>query len=645
MAAPYAIGNQAHSPWLSIGLVVFAAVIYFSMVSNVYIAFLLVLLLCIFQSFTASLNLSSISDSADLSLLGSYFSFLWTFVIGISSIFIRRRYLHVADSIEIKVNEEIELSVERLTSLKQVNQKDSRNVRLHGTILNTLIHMKNLLQQGSSISNLIPNLQAEVALLEASKGASGIPEANLDLNSLVSQRTLQRINVHISDKRTQNESPQVAESILEIIREYVLNAEKHTLATQMSIVITSTNSGTRIVITDDGLTSLEKKLFKNEIDAPLNSKTLQNLIATYDGAINISASGRDKSRKTIIEIPEVILQKELTESITKARTIGLNDFVLNFVRASLIVIILSIPAYLYIGIPVAGLFLTILIALSLAYNLQVRVHWVALLLASISALTLLPILSQNVTTCSDISTLPWIWNHVLTVGFFIAVTVSHHILRWMPIAVLTIETIVLPYLYPSDCSSIYLGSLPAIPLIIVMAISVLQVRKREFKYDSLNSLTVERLLQVSNDVDIYRENALDALIEDAKAFSFRLGEISESSLEALTLEIQKIQTYLVCSEYFESKLVRNIYEIFSISLKNGIPGKVSILGSNLAMHESKLDFEAVIHFIEKEKAQRPLSLTLINQDSLELHFDGYSPDEVADTHSSKIAGLSIFKNL
>jgi hypothetical protein len=625
LISPIALGDLPRNSWMSIGLAIFAAVIYFSMLESLALSISVVVILTFFQSYVASKNLVSITDNLDISYLDSYFSTLWTLIMGIASIFIRRRYLVVAGLIQETVNEEIEKSISQLRKLKQVNEKDSRNLRLHGTVLNTLIYIKNLLGQGSSIGNAEEILIEEIKTLNSESHKLDSRNFLQKLEAMISQRALNRISVSITSFTEELDSPQLEESCIEIIRELILNSEKHTLATSAVISITR-QGGNEIQISyiDNSVSHLPMRERYAAVEKSRESQTMQNLMDSYGARMTISLAKGRKFRKLEVYVPKINLELELKSTLAKSRVAGLNDFSLNYVRAGALVALLSLPGYFFAGLNRQTLTLTATMVICLYLVLKFPHSKLPTGLLFISALSIIPSVSYNISECSQLNPVPWIFNHILTVGFFAAIQFKNFFLKWLPILIFSIECIFFPIFYPVACQKIFLGSIPAIPLIIVLARSVLAIRKREVSFDDSESIEIARLARVLTSTDDYRENAYNKLLQDLSRFSgllqMRTGDIV--SVEQISLMIQRIQTFLVCSEHFDSELIRKTYELFTEKQLENIPGRVVLHGENFSHVESIHSIDGVMEALRAIKANRSVSLTVVNVDSPEFHFEG-----------------------
>ena len=641
LASPIILGSQPDKPWMSIGLAAFAAVIYYSTIEWAPLALSVVLLITAYQTFIGHQNLSSITDKLDISYFYSYFSILWIGIMGIASIFIRRRYLDVAGSIQETVDLEIDSSLSRLKALKQVNEKDSRNLRLHGTVLNTLIHIRNLIEQKLPTESAMRTLVAEVKSLASETVTLDKVDFLTKVENMISNRALNRIDVSLSPFDGDIDSPLVEESCLEIVRELILNCEKHTDATTAALAFGRKNQNEiRITLIENSISKFnatEKEIY---LQRTRESKTLQKLLTACGATINISLTKGKKFRKIEVKIPSIDLEFELKSTLAKSRITGLNDFSLNYVRASTLVGILSLPGYLLAGLKPLTFLLTAITVIGFYFVLQFPRSRPLLSLLLLSSLLIIPSLSYNITACSDLGAIPWLFNHILTVGFFASTYFKNQIMKWLPLLILSAECFYFPLAYPAQCRNILLGSLPGIPLIIALVLSVLSVRKREVKFDEGESIELARLARVLTSTDNYRESAYAFLLQDLLKFSKHLEDFSFEKLgiEDIYLQIQKIQTFLICAEHFDSDLIRETFELFREKQMKNIPGRLTLLGENFVLLDQGRSITKIVELIDSIKSDGPANLTIMNVSSLEFHFDGFVASESPDS----IDGIPVF---
>ena len=643
LITPLVLENLPERPWMSIGLAAFAAVIYYSTIESLPLAIAITLLITGYQTFVAQMNYKSITDNLDISYFHSYFSILWILIMGVASIFIRRRYMDVAGSIQETVDAEISSSLSRLKSLKQVNEKDSRNLRLHGTVLNTLIHIRNLIERNFPADTSIKTLIQEVESLESEGSTEDTRDFMAKMESMISNRTLQRIDVSIAPFTGKIDSPLVEESCLEIVREIVLNSEKHTKATTAALTF-ARKIGNEIQITliDNSVSNLSLKEKYDLVERTKESRTLQNLLVACGATIQISLTRGKGFRKIEVYIPRIDLEEELKSTLAKSRITGLNDFSLNYVRASALVAMLSLPGYLIAGLKLIPLLLTAITVLGLFLILRFPRSRTLLSLLLLTSLLIIPTISQNEVVCEELGPIPWLFNHILTVGFFVSIQIRNRLLKWIPILILSAECFYYPLTYPIQCKNIFLGSLPGIPLIIVLALSVLAVRKREVHFDEGESLEIARLARVISSSDKCREVAYTNLLQDLSKFADMLTKDTGEGLrpEVISLQIQKIQTFLVCAEHFDSELIRKTFELFREKQLENVPGRLILMGENFANIDNEHSIDLIVSGLGKIKADGDASLTIVNVHRLEFHFEG---GEVAEKPDS-IDGIALFYN-
>jgi hypothetical protein len=356
--------------------------------------------------------------------------------------------------------------------------------------------------------------------------------------------------------------------------------------------------------------------------------------------MTVSLSKGNRYRKVEIRVPYIDLELELKSTLARSRIAGLNDFSLNYVRASAFVALLSLPGYLVAGLKPLPLLLTTTTVLGFFLVLKFPNSRTLLSLLLFSSLLIVPSISQNVGACSELSAIPWLFNHILTVGFFASIQFKNRILKWLPIILFSAECFFYPLSYPIQCRNIFLGSLPGIPLIIVLALSVLSVRKREVYFDEGESLEIARLARVLTSSDNYRESAYTALLQDLTSYADLLDKGSEEStdLATISLQIQKIQTFLICSEHFDSELIRKTFELFREKQFENIPGRLILLGENFVLPDQNHSVDKVIKQLRSIKAASPANLTIVNVRSVEFHFDGVMLGENPDL----VDGIPVF---
>jgi hypothetical protein len=92
--------------------------------------------------------------------------------------------------------------------------------------------------------------------------------------------------------------------------------------------------------------------------------------------------------------------------------------------------------------------------------------------------------------------------------------------------------------------------------------------------------------------------------------------------EDISLQIQKIQTFLVCAEHFDSELVRKVFELFREKQFEGIPGRLILLGDNFTNIDLNHSIADIVDRLREVKGNSAANLTIVNVNSLEFHFEG-----------------------
>jgi hypothetical protein len=159
-------------------------------------------------------------------------------------------------------------------------------------------------------------------------------------------------------------------------------------------------------------------------------------------------------------------------------------------------------------------------------------------------------------------------------------------------------------------------------------------------FDEGESLEIARLARVLSSSDNYRELAYAHLLQDLSTFADSLAMDSKAALspEVISLQIQKIQTFLICAEHFESELVRMTFELFRQRQQLGIPGRLILLGENFASADSAHATEKVVAQLSSIMDNSPVSLTIVNVHTLEFHFEGGKSAE----NPTDVDGIPVF---
>jgi hypothetical protein len=618
LIAPVVLGGTPEKAWMSFGVLTIFANLYIATIYRRNIAIALMLGVTIFQVCVINLDLSSISDLADMRLLNTYFSSLWTMGTGIAFMIIRGRYLSASDKIENEIVRLKERISSRFQAISLQNRDDYRNLKLHGTILNTLIFAKNNPDFVSNRQSFVDSIKNELKDLRSNRRTL---QADLreTLQDLLSRRTLNRIRVSRMEVSGRTSDASLENNILEIIREILLNLEKHTSVAEIQIQLhISVDGNIQLRITESAHFEVSSKNLEVRKSDALRSESLKRLLAITPSQLAITSTTDGFGLVYTVTNLEATDRAGDPREIYRLRNSNLIEFAENIGRATAIFGLLFLPGYFFLGIEQKILILLIFHSAIVAYNVIKRSAskgWLSI--STFFSLALPVVISQNFEECANISYLPWLLNVVMMNALIFATEIRNRYLRWVPIVIITIELFVLPQSYPPGCQNIFLGSTPAIPLVITFALVLSSLRKRLYKQDA------EQISSVFVDEANVRkyEDALEheykAIISELEDFGQELLTLSESAVSSrVENAIQKIRSFLVCSEQFESEIVRELYRFVIGRLRNGVPTRLNILGDYIYQLDQSTPIDALLTKLSRTLGNIPCEISLVKLETL-----------------------------
>jgi hypothetical protein len=222
------------------------------------------------------------------------------------------------------------------------------------------------------------------------------------------------------------------------------------------------------------------------------------------------------------------------------------------------------------------------------------------------------VVSQGSVACLDIAYLPWLLNIVLMNTFIFATEIRNRFLRWFPISIITLELFLLPSGYPDACKDIFLGSTPAIPLIIAFAIVLNSLRNRLFIQDSQQ---ISSVFEDDSNVIKY-EDALEvefeAIISELEKFSQNFLDLKDIEVSEKTEnQIQKIRAFLVSSEQFESEIIRKVYIFIRERLIREVPTRLNVLGDFFYQLDPLIDSDLLVSHLNQILVSEACEITFI----------------------------------
>jgi hypothetical protein len=634
LASPLLVGDQADRPWISIGLVSMAAVIYFSVINNIFLAILTSIGISAWQVFIASLNLSSVTDSRDITYLHSYFATTWMLAIGIGSILIRRKYQQVTEKVDELVVESLNETVDSLKKIQESNVADSNNLRLHGTVLNSLIYLKNSASTMMDSSEIRRILLNDLKGLRARSDIFGISNVRETLSSSLEKRTLKRIQVKILDTGIEVADRITARGITEILREQVLNLEKHTNVQEVEISFESSmESGVHILSRTDAPQGTSSDQAERLIADYRKSRSLEKILQSYRATYSVSWNPTSNQITQEVFLPYLDFQEELQSSISKLRFSGLNDFAMNYVRISIFSGFAALVGYIFAGLSLNEWLLITSLAFGLFVATEKPESNIPLIVTSTLSAAILPLIFSQTNSCNDVLVLPWIWNLLLVNGFLIALRVRNIFLQSLPLIVLAVQSYLYPKSLPGDCQNILDGSLPAIPLIAILAMNVIRIRKREFNRDVKR--VEETAFEFTNygDIDDAISDQYETLVLELENFArsqdFEISANERSRI--LEIQIQKIRAYLIAVEKYDSSLVRAIYAFVRQRLNAELPTRLTLLGEFGSQLDSSIDIDQLVDVLDEHIGDHSVEIIFAPRSTLEVSiiFSGAIPDSAS----------------
>jgi hypothetical protein len=117
--------------------------------------------------------------------------------------------------------------------------------------------------------------------------------------------------------------------------------------------------------------------------------------------------------------------------------------------------------------------------------------------------------------------------------------------------------------------------------------------------------------------------------EEALAIEYKsvLSDLEDFNLQTLTLqddiflkqienEIQKIRAYLVCSEQFESEIIREIYRFVITRLRRGVATRLNILGEFIYQLDQSSRINELLSDLSRALKDVPAEFNFVKLDKL-----------------------------
>jgi hypothetical protein len=352
---------------------------------------------------------------------------------------------------------------------------------------------------------------------------------------------------------------------------------------------------------------------------PLNfrSESISRLLKSINGQINLSSDSQFLTQEITLSIPES--QRTYLEHIKTLRTESINYLSKGFILLTLIYAIVTFPAYLVLGVDnVVALLFLIQIGL---LSTSLRIKKIALPLATLGsmvAVSIFPIISLRSILCQEIQYLPWLFNGILGSVFFVTLLVNSKILKWVPILLFLVSSLIIQGKLPKACENLLDGSIPAIALIAFISIGFMNARNKSKR---VQEVFVAESRKAYKDVESTRLNVEQErarIVEELALFSAWL----EKSTDVPATEIQNkinrlilcLRTFLLTSEYFDSVLIKSLYR-YSLSRNlRGIETRLEISTSDFSLAITQEELGRIFNVLEDATQDIPVEIQVSRND-------------------------------
>jgi hypothetical protein len=617
---PIFIDPYVDRAWISYGFLISVFVFIAVMQENIVSAISVLFFSLAWHYVVASFDLTGVTDSQDILLLGSYFSTSWLVVFGFGLILARRSYFHYCDQIDEQLfNIQNDLS-EQSKSLSQLNLKDYRNIVIHGTVLNTLISYKNTFENLQSQSSLANQLTADLEKISSIQYVNRNP---VELRELL-KTSLESYGIKISFDIPSNLHIEndVTENLLEIIREIVLNTKKHTESKLLKITLTELAGVLNLKVSEIFPANQVTSNTSRRIQNTRSSATLDRLIKSALAQLSIDIPATNDQLNYNIQIPLQLTQIDATNKVSQLRRSSLTRIIHGISIISLIYTFLALPGFFYLNVPfyISSSIFAVAILMITDLLSKKKTQWRPLLLQVI-ALALIPMTFIDREICNNLLYTPWLFNTIFGSILFATYFLSNRILKWSPGILFILESLGARFLYPEECKTLLDGSTPGFVLILLFAYSLGRVRARNLVLDNQLDFLIESSnstsLKTSTLVDVKRASLileLEIFVQELKNNAYADDQI----FEEIDIWIQKLRAFLICSEHYGSDLVQKIYDFTINRLDKKQNTKISIYTDEISIDT---DFDsAELTELDEKATGLDVELIITDQDELTLEF-------------------------
>ena len=620
LSIPILIDPYVERAWISYGFLIAVFIFSAALQENIVFAAMVLLFSIGWQFVVASFDLTGITDTQDILLLGSYLSTTWLIIFGVGLIIARYSYFRYCDQIDEQLLNIQDSLSEQAKSLSQLNLKDYRNIVIHGTVLNTLISFKNTFGALPSQSSLANQLTEDLAKIDSIEYANRNP---VELQELL-KSNLESYGLKVSFDIPSNLriEKDVTENLLEIIREIVLNTKKHTDSKNLQISIKELAGVLNLKISENFPNRLPTSSTSLRIRNARSSATLDRLIKSALAQLSIDIPATCDRLNYNIQIPLELTRVEASNKVGELRRNSLTRIVYGISIISLGYAFLALPGFIYLKVPPYINLSVLAIALLMITELRSarKTQWRPLLLQFI-ALAVIPMTFIDRDICTNLLYTPWLFNTFFGSILFATFSISNPLLKWLPGTLFIFESFGARFIYPAECRTLLDGSTPGFLLIVLFGYFLGRVRSRNLALDNQLESSIESQnassLTTSSLVDIKRATLileLEKFVQNLKQSSYTDDQISQE----IDIWIQKLRAFLICSEHYGSELVKKIYDFMNNRLAKKQNTRISIYTSEIAGYYD-IDISELKELDDKS-AGLDVELVITELDNLNLEF-------------------------
>jgi hypothetical protein len=632
--SPFFLTDRSQNSWISIGLLAVATIVSLSNISDPKISISLSILAIILQQFIASQDLPSITDTSDLLLLSGYFGVTWCLLITFGLFYIRKGYIRYHDSIEEQLSLVYENQLMRTKNALAINTKDYRNLQLHGTVLNTLIYARDNLNLSDSKTrvDLASLIEKDVAILRNESTLSDSLESRI--REVINGIGNRKIDIWLEPIKEFYIEESIKLQILEILREMILNLKKHTKAENCEISIgilpikvsgfafvRPTQYNLQVEIKDDSL-KFDSPDHPNKSTNALSSKSLNRILGPILAKQKIVIDG--KQTQHLIEIPLINIQPNAAQKLFDLRNKSQEFVAKSYVLLSMLYGAICLPALVRVNVPTEIFLLCSMVVIGSLISVFTPKFTITITLLN-ALLALFPILLavQGEVTCKNLDYLPWIFNGLIGPIFFAVLTIPIRVIRWIPVALFFVESVIATYLLPSECRGLLSGSIPGILVLSFLAVLVLRIRQRSYKKDQLviNKFQSDSYSHAETRLrlDLERDEIVESLATYASSIPLSNRDAKEL-LTQLNFYILEIRALLVSAEYFDNKLVQAVYYLVKGRLRQDRYSELHIITDKFAEFESENSYTELEKALKFQLKNEPLRISILSTDKTEVRY-------------------------